>query len=665
MADLRDESYWDAVDDEIRVTADRVLTESGPLALDELVRRLESEGVLSALIEDGYDGEALPDLVDDILAQTDGFLHGDDLVGSAETLLEGLTLTHRVSQRELDAGMLDHVPDLGIIDWNRPDGVVLAGGGVAVVDYPPMDSTEATPVDANGSMIGPQGWLDGFADGDLVALRRLDGVVSIERSDELDAASDAVPPVVAALAAAFDRQTGGDDTIGAEPEWMLQEVLLRDPSLFRTPLPPLSDLLAAIGIERRGGWVGRAGAEWSPPGVRRREAEEAALFERYEFDACCTAAFQEVRSGWSTFVRGEPDAEIDAPGLARALAHDAVAAAFVEDLLDRFPDGADRLERYAAALVEGAVGTVAGAAHYLQAMNAEAQGRAIDAEVHLEVALRADPTSSLAQIELARYVSDRGDAPRALRLLSDAGVPADDPEVLFLRSLRPDPAQVGRNDPCPCGSGRKFKQCHLLDTSLPIERRAVWLLHKVSTFLTRPPAEAKLVDLVATALEAFQAVNTDSLDDDAYMEVFLAFLDDEFLWSVAMVEGGGLVEFLDRRAELLPDDEVATAAPWCGESRRLWEVFDLERGATLSLRDTATGDEVVIVERLGSQRATIGQHFLSVVGAVGAEHQSLGSLVEIPPPLRDSARSLLARGPSAREVAHWYGAAFRGFPAFR
>jgi hypothetical protein len=21
-------------------------------------------------------------------------------------------------------------------------------------------------------------------------------------------------------------------------------------------------------------------------------------------------------------------------------------------------------------------------------------------------------------------------------------------------------AQVGRNDPCPCGSGRKFKQCH-------------------------------------------------------------------------------------------------------------------------------------------------------------------------------------------------------------
>jgi preprotein translocase subunit SecA len=24
----------------------------------------------------------------------------------------------------------------------------------------------------------------------------------------------------------------------------------------------------------------------------------------------------------------------------------------------------------------------------------------------------------------------------------------------------PNPAKVGRNDPCFCGSGKKFKQCH-------------------------------------------------------------------------------------------------------------------------------------------------------------------------------------------------------------
>lgn len=39
------------------------------------------------------------------------------------------------------------------------------------------------------------------------------------------------------------------------------------------------------------------------------------------------------------------------------------------------------------------------------------------------------------------------------------------------RALAPDPIRrdgpkVGRNDPCPCGSGRKFKQCHGADPSL-------------------------------------------------------------------------------------------------------------------------------------------------------------------------------------------------------
>ena len=26
--------------------------------------------------------------------------------------------------------------------------------------------------------------------------------------------------------------------------------------------------------------------------------------------------------------------------------------------------------------------------------------------------------------------------------------------------LTPPPPKVGRNDPCPCGSGKKYKKCH-------------------------------------------------------------------------------------------------------------------------------------------------------------------------------------------------------------
>lgn len=31
---------------------------------------------------------------------------------------------------------------------------------------------------------------------------------------------------------------------------------------------------------------------------------------------------------------------------------------------------------------------------------------------------------------------------------------------LRVATVRRDAPKVGRNDPCPCGSGRKFKHCH-------------------------------------------------------------------------------------------------------------------------------------------------------------------------------------------------------------
>jgi uncharacterized protein YecA (UPF0149 family) len=31
--------------------------------------------------------------------------------------------------------------------------------------------------------------------------------------------------------------------------------------------------------------------------------------------------------------------------------------------------------------------------------------------------------------------------------------------------VRRSAPKVGRNDPCPCGSGRKYKQCHGRDQS--------------------------------------------------------------------------------------------------------------------------------------------------------------------------------------------------------
>ncbi len=40
-----------------------------------------------------------------------------------------------------------------------------------------------------------------------------------------------------------------------------------------------------------------------------------------------------------------------------------------------------------------------------------------------------------------------------------------DPEAPHVNLFR----NVGRNDPCPCGSGRKYKKCCLADRTLPAD----------------------------------------------------------------------------------------------------------------------------------------------------------------------------------------------------
>src|ERR1043165_3334132 len=81
--------------------------------------------------------------------------------------------------------------------------------------------------------------------------------------------------------------------------------------------------------------------------------------------------------------------------------------------------------------------------------------------------------------------------------------------------------KVGRNDPCPCGSGKKYKHCHL-----PIEEAAVAeqrrLRQAVDTLLPQIVEAAKgLPEAIPPALDRFwdgkyaaeQLVELDDLED--------------------------------------------------------------------------------------------------------------------------------------------------------
>ena len=75
-----------------------------------------------------------------------------------------------------------------------------------------------------------------------------------------------------------------------------------------------------------------------------------------------------------------------------------------------------------------------------------------------------DPPQPVAQPEPVELVltldNDEVRDLERVRMARDVGEPATPVDALPSLEARFGGAKVGRNDPCPCGSGKKFKRCH-------------------------------------------------------------------------------------------------------------------------------------------------------------------------------------------------------------
>jgi SEC-C motif-containing protein len=78
------------------------------------------------------------------------------------------------------------------------------------------------------------------------------------------------------------------------------------------------------------------------------------------------------------------------------------------------------------------------------------------------------PAPDTATVDFSAYGTEEG---RELVLHEKAEFARQDGGWIYTRALREGPApfkatarKPGRNDPCPCGSGKKYKQCCLLKT---------------------------------------------------------------------------------------------------------------------------------------------------------------------------------------------------------
>jgi len=170
----------------------------------------------------------------------------------------------------------------------------------------------------------------------------------------------------------------------------------------------------------------------------------------------------------------------------------------------------------------------------------------------------------------------------------------------------PGPARAGRNDPCPCGSGRKYKKCcgAARQMSTRSAQRREW--DDAIAALIHFAHRSEFADFLAAAADAFLDRAAEDLEDCAYADEPSAEQSDMaiLLWSLYDVEvepNACLVDlFLRRKGGTLTASQREFLEGMRDTRMRLFEVLRVYPEEGLDLRDLLDGTTVRVRERLGT-----------------------------------------------------------------
>ncbi|WP_222853518.1 SEC-C metal-binding domain-containing protein [Fodinicola acaciae] len=588
----------------------RILITDGPATDDDLVERLTADGV-----------DLGPHPEDTLLDALEAMDHNvvmlvDDRSAWAPQLLAGRVFTHRLSEWEIERDTLALDPDLTavIVTTEIEGGDHLADGSAVTVVTFPMDAglvAERGIPDGEGSffLLLPRGHLAGMGlrGGDLVGVRRVEAGIALEKVDE-----DTVSTDTAALGGALTALL--DDRHAVDLQLAIVTTCANDPSLFTQPLPPLGTTLPDLGFIRYGDWLQLA----MPP--------EEVLSHRYgldEKDARSAAAII------SHFQRGEPGED----DLLLGMSDSAVAEAV---LLELQPADPDRLHVFAESVGQ----RLAAVGHWLHGRAYELDGDVIAAENALLAAEKLDSQWEPIVSDLLYYANDRGNAARGLELLRRLG--SGHPLSPIFQKFQPQPRpDLGRNKPCWCGSGRKYKACHLRSEILPLDVRASWLYQKAEVFQLDNIESAELLQTLAYRRARHSGWHEDPLPADAML-----------------FEGGMFARFLAVRGALLPADEHILAEQWLLVERSVHQIKHIRPGRGLTMRDLRTGDVHEVRERTASRTLRTGDLVCCRVVPAGDTMQIFGGIEPVSLGQRDKLIELLDRGPAAEELVDFLTARF-------
>jgi hypothetical protein len=182
---------------------------------------------------------------------------------------------------------------------------------------------------------------------------------------------------------------------------------------------------------------------------------------------------------------------------------------------------------------------------------------------------------------------------------------------------------VGRNDPCPCGSGLKYKKCHrpLDEAARPVapeEGRST--LHDLDNRFVARVAE--------WALDRFKEdFDLDELDH-AFPEIAAGGAEFFIPWSVYHYPVRGLPPFewyARENASMLSRRERDWIEAQRGAWMSVWEVRECVPGKSMVLADLLTGEQRLVQEASASRGLVVRDAMLTRVVDLGADSILIGT----------------------------------------
>ncbi len=186
--------------------------------------------------------------------------------------------------------------------------------------------------------------------------------------------------------------------------------------------------------------------------------------------------------------------------------------------------------------------------------------------------------------------------------------------------------------------------CCVNGRRLSIEDRADWLCHKITLFSLRPQNQWRLEELLDIAVDCARAGSPDSFFS--------------ILVNLAAFDRDALDEFIEARGVLLPEDELALARTWRDSPPVLWQVVDVDLGASVELFDTRGGASVVVEDHSASQSLHVGDYVFVRVVPTESRFLFTGEIVRVPLAHRASLLELLDAGARTLDLAAWVGSLF-------